>query len=737
MRVAAPVDLSPEERARLLRLRGRPGPRALRSEIVLRAADGAPDLEIAHRLGIDRQTVARWRRKFLTARVPGLDPSSAANRAGRIPEERLQAIVRSTVARSGPHGRPWSTRALAREFGVSHMTVRRLWESYGIRPARIEAHPPRPDPVPTRVPWDVIGLYLRPPVAALTVTLHPPVALSRSRPTPDPLPALRSYASESGVTRTAPAFRPLPALARREVAGSDPTARLLGYLAELAARSLGGPPVRVLLTGIPASDVARLDRWRVRHPGIEFDVTGDLDEWKIRANRELFAAARAPAPRRQFRARAELTYSLARSVGAYSNEGRAFEWTAQRQEIVAGEAAYRLRYDLASTGHPSFKTRPAVAKGMGTVRDRGGREAQSVRHVLRQYLRVRPRERVTIDCWTSTLDYANLFVLETLRLGARPLLLYQDEPTYWAATTEVPATSLESIGEHRRAALEQTDVFVSFFGPSDRERFHSLATATLLRLGEYQDALYRAAAKAGARAVQMAIGRVSEASARMYGVDASAWWEELVDATLVPQSVLRRRGRRLAERLERGRELELRHPNGSRLALRLCGRTPHVSDGSVSRTPVRGSWDLVTLPAGVVQVAVDESYAEGSFLSNVECSTGLSNSVGRFVGGRWTFDRGRLRQFSYADGYELFSRSYRRAREGRDRPASVSIGLNEHTVNAPLLEDQSLGTVGLHLGRNDHLGGKTRTPWWAWIFQRGTTVTVDGKPVLRAGRLVP
>jgi len=738
VRVAPAVTLSPEERSRLHRWRGRGGRRRVRAGIVLLAADGLTDLEIGRRLGVGRQTAARWRGRFLASRIRGLERSPGAGRDGRIPAEVVQAIVRTSVARTAPDGRPWSTRRLAHEFHVSHMTVRRVWETYGIRSVRFEADPPRPDPVLPPAPWDVIGLYLRPPVAALLETLHPRWASGAATPFDrggESFPAPPARWTSTVAPRITPAFLPLRSAATAGAPALRSTEEFLRFLIEVGARVPGRTYVRVLATGLGTNDRTRLDRWRVRHPNFEFEFPPDARAWKETAIRDLGAASQSPSPAGRFRGRGEVTLSLARSIGAFSEAGGAFEWSAGGHEIAEGEAAYRLRYDLAVTAHPGFKNSPLLPRAVGTDAGRDANDRASARSVLRRYLGLRPRERLTIESWTATLDYANAFVLEALRLGARPLLLYQDEPTYWAATTEVPARSLASIGEHRKAALEHTDVFVSFFGPSDRERFHSLPTPTLFRLGEYQDALYRAAAKAEARVVQMAVGRVSEASARMYGVDATAWRKELLDGTLVPPEVLRRRARAVARAFERGHEVAIRHANGTRLSLRLKGRKPHVSDGSVARAPIRGNWSLVTLPAGVVTVAVDESFAEGAFRSNVRCSTGLSDSVGDFSGGQWTFEHGRLRRFSFDVGHEIFAASYARAGEGRDRPGCLSIGLNEHLEVAPLLEDQGLGTVGLHIGRNDHVGGMTRTPWWAWIFQRGSTVSVDGETILRAGNL--
>jgi leucyl aminopeptidase (aminopeptidase T) len=740
VRVAPRIVLSPEERNRLLRWRLGSGSRRLRADIVLGAADLLEDQEIGRRLAIHRRTVARWRLRFLIARLRGLEESVPRQRHGRIPEETWQGIVRATVSRVAPDGSAWSTRSLAQEFGVSHMTVRRIWDSYGLRPVRHEAFPSRPDPVPPPGPWDVIGLYLRSPTAALVVSLHPILATRSGEDGPpgDPPPAAALLESSPGgaVSRNALAFRSLRPQRGSSEAASSRTMELLGFLGDTEARLPGRRPLRALATGIPASEEAVLSRWRVRHPRVELELVPDLERWKGRAVGELQIVGRGATSRRKFRGRAEVSVSLARSLKAYLPSSDPFVWHASRREIAEGEATYRLRYDLAVTGHPGFKRPTDLGPDVAPVISSDPRYRASARHVLRRYLKVRSGERVTIEGWTGSLAYANAFVLESMKLGARPLLLYEDEPTYWAAAAEVPAKTLALLGDHRRAALERTDVFVSFLGPSDRERFHALPSAVLFRLGAYQDALYDAAAKAGARAVQMAIGRVSEASGRMYGVDVPRWRDELLDASMVAPEVLHRRGQGIANRLQGGRELEIRHGNGSRLTLRLAGRKPELSDGTIRHAERKGGWSLVTLPAGVVTVAVDESHAEGSFLSNVASSTGLSNTVGWFAGGRWTFAGGRLQRFSYQEGQELFAQSYQEAPAGRDLPAAVSIGLNDRLSISPLLEDQALGTVGMHLGRNDHLGGRTDSPWWAWLFQRGSTLTVDGRALVRDGRVL-
>jgi leucyl aminopeptidase (aminopeptidase T)/transposase len=741
MRVAPPVELSPEERARLQRWRSRPGhPLRQRASAVLLASEGLENQEIARRLGLDRLTVARWRDRFLAGRLRGLEDRGRAARRGRISEETAQAIIRATLEATA-EGRPSpSTRTLAERFGVSHMSVRRLWSSYGLPPTVAGRHPDRAEAARPALPWDVVGLYLRPPLAVLAMTLRPP-PVGEERAENRRRQAGRLGAGPAAVplgtaSRVTAAYRSLSGEPDAPGRADEGERELVRFLEGVARRSGTRLEVAVLTVRPARGFSLEFERWRVRHPNLHVEALADLSAWRVRAIGALGEAGRRPAAPRQFRGSAELHRSLAQSIRTYRSGSAPYLWVATARELAAGDAAYRLRYDLSATAHPGFESRAAAPDLAGSAGPDEVSRAMA-RNVLRRYLRVRGGERVTIQSWSGSAPYAHAFVLESLRLGARPLQLYQDEATYWAATTEVPARHLAALGEHQRAAIARTEVLVSFFGPSDHERFHALPRPTLFKLGEFQDSVLRVAERAGSRAVQMAIGRVSGASARLYGVDEADWREELLAATLADPASMHRLGRRLVRQLSSRAVLSITHPNGTDLRLRLVGRRPVLSDGSVPRSARKGRWEAVTLPAGVVTVAVDESTADGTYHSNLSSSVGLCDTVGELVGGRWRFEGGRLRSYAFDAGQEFFAQSYERAAPGRERPAYLSLGLNERIHRAPLLEDQGRGTVTLNLGRNDHVGGETSTPWWAWLFLQGATVRVNGRAVLTDGRFGP
>src|SRR5882724_3346929 len=128
MRVAARITLTAEQRSKLSSYaRGRSVAQRLveRAKIILQAAEGKQDREIAASLGIGRHSVARWRARFAQYGVDGIKKD--ATRPGRKRIIDQDEIVRKTTQEKPAHATHWSTRTLARVLGISESTVRRAW----------------------------------------------------------------------------------------------------------------------------------------------------------------------------------------------------------------------------------------------------------------------------------------------------------------------------------------------------------------------------------------------------------------------------------------------------------------------------------------------------------------------------------------------------------------------------------------------------------------------------------
>ena len=171
MRHAPKVPLSDEEREKLEKLsNGRRTPARLveRAKIILRAAEGRQNKEIALELGVTRRTVARWRNRYIRLGLAGIEKD--APRPGRhpsIPAAVVEEIVRKTTQERPADATHWSTRSMARAMGVSEATVRRIWKRHGLKPHLSRNFKLSNDPNFAAKLDDVIGLYLNPPEHAL------------------------------------------------------------------------------------------------------------------------------------------------------------------------------------------------------------------------------------------------------------------------------------------------------------------------------------------------------------------------------------------------------------------------------------------------------------------------------------------------------------------------------------------------------------------------------------------
>jgi transposase len=167
MRVAVRILVTDEQRATLQRwARGRSTPVRLmqRAQMVLQAADGKQNKEIADTVGVQASTVSRWRQRFAERGLAGIEKD--APRGGRRPTKQrhwTQRIIETTLHQTPPNATHWSVRTLAQHLGIRPNLVHRVWTAHQLKPHRIETFKLSRDPQFAAKWVDVVGLYLNPP----------------------------------------------------------------------------------------------------------------------------------------------------------------------------------------------------------------------------------------------------------------------------------------------------------------------------------------------------------------------------------------------------------------------------------------------------------------------------------------------------------------------------------------------------------------------------------------------
>jgi DNA-binding CsgD family transcriptional regulator len=139
MKIAPQISLTEEERT-MLTLWSRliaHARLALRAKILLLAADGKPNMEIARQLQASTKTVSMWRRRFQKGRLAGIEKAAPRGK----PQSEIDGPIAHLIIQKTLHGRPdnaahWTTRSLAKELGVSPSLIQRIWKANGLTPSR-------------------------------------------------------------------------------------------------------------------------------------------------------------------------------------------------------------------------------------------------------------------------------------------------------------------------------------------------------------------------------------------------------------------------------------------------------------------------------------------------------------------------------------------------------------------------------------------------------------------------
>src|SRR5664280_2572549 len=174
MRVAEKIELdaATERELRVLSKRRRIEARLQqRARVILLAAQGWQNKDIADEVALDRRQVALWRQRFLQGGIDALRQD--APRSGRTPT--ITAAVQSRILQVTLHSKPaaathWSTRTLAEHLGLGATTIRRVWQRNGIKPHLARTFKLSRDPRFEDKLLDVVGLYLNPPEPAPSPT---------------------------------------------------------------------------------------------------------------------------------------------------------------------------------------------------------------------------------------------------------------------------------------------------------------------------------------------------------------------------------------------------------------------------------------------------------------------------------------------------------------------------------------------------------------------------------------
>src|SRR4030088_574259 len=365
MRVAAQIVLTEEQRSVLSTYaRGRSVALRLveRANIILQAAEGKQDQEIAAALQVGRHTVARWRARFLRDGAGGIE--KGAPRPGRTGTIDQEEIIRKTTQEKPVNATHWTTRTLARALGISEATVRRAWHSHGLKPHLVDTFKVSCDPQFVEKLEDIVGLYLNPPQQAIVFSVDEKSQIQALDRTQPGLPIKKgrcgTMTHDYKRNGTTTLFAALNVLEGTVIGECMPRHRHQEFLKFLRRLDREFPPelgLHLIMDNYGTHKHEKVKAWLKRNPRFVPHFVTTSSSWMNLVERWFGHLDNKAIRRGVFRSVADLQASIEAFLAAWNEDPKPFVWTSTVESIQEKLTRCRRTLEQIKPGCTSPKSR--------------------------------------------------------------------------------------------------------------------------------------------------------------------------------------------------------------------------------------------------------------------------------------------------------------------------------------------------------------------------------------------
>jgi transposase/transposase-like protein len=357
----APLLLSSDERVVLERWARRASSAqavALRARIVL-ACDGAdvpPIVVVARELRIAADTVRKWRRRFLAARLDGLVDEPRPGRPPTIGVDQVEAVVVSTLEEIPKNATHWSRASMADRSGLSKSTVGRIWRRFQLKPHLSDTFKLSTDPLFVEKVYDVVGLYFNPPEGAVVLSVDEKSqiqALDRSQPVLPIMPGMPERRTHdyvrNGLTTLFAAFdvatgEVITSLHRRHRA-----AEFKKFLIKIDNEVPAHLQVHLICDNYGTHKTPAIRTWLAKHPRFHLHFTPTGSSWINQVERWFGFLADQKIRRGAHKSVRSLEADIRAWVKQWNANPTPFTWTKTAEEILDSLARFCQR--ISGAGH--------------------------------------------------------------------------------------------------------------------------------------------------------------------------------------------------------------------------------------------------------------------------------------------------------------------------------------------------------------------------------------------------
>ncbi len=344
-RPAPALALSDEERAYLERQvrRHRVGRSfSERCQIVLRCADGVTSKAVAAELGVHEHTVGKWRRRFVKDRIDGLLDEPRSGRPRTIEDDQVAAVIERTLYSTPADATHWSIRSMAKEMGLSHTTIRRIWTAFGLQPHRSETFKLSSDPLFVDKVRDIVGLYLAPPDRALVLSVDEKSqiqALDREQPVLPMMPGVPERRTHNYIRHGTTSLFAALDVASGSVIGKcykrHRAKEFLDFLKQIDANVPDDLDVHIIIDNYATHKTPKVKAWLARRPHYHVHFTPTSASWINQVERWFAELTRKQLQRGVHTSIKDLEADIYAFIEKHNDNPRPYKWIKSADEILA------------------------------------------------------------------------------------------------------------------------------------------------------------------------------------------------------------------------------------------------------------------------------------------------------------------------------------------------------------------------------------------------------------------
>jgi transposase len=358
-RPKALLELTSDEKEQLerwVRRRNSAQGLALRSQIVLSCATGLTNKEVAAQLGISMPTVGKWRSRFIDSRLDGLVDEPRSGRKPTITAEQVEDVVVATLESTPEHATHWSRKKMAERSGLSKSTIGRIWKGFGLKPHLVDGFKLSNDPLFVDKVYDVVGLYLNPPEAAVVLCVDEKSqvqALGRSQPAFPMMPGMPEKRTHdyvrNGTTSLFAAFNIDDGTVISSLHRRHRSIEFKKFLTKIDTQVPADLAVHLICDNYSTHKSPAIKTWLQAHPRFQIHFTPTYSSWLNQVERFFAFVTEDLLQRSHHNTVQQLEADIRAWIKDWNTHPKPFIWTKSADEIL--ESLGRLLKRISGAGH--------------------------------------------------------------------------------------------------------------------------------------------------------------------------------------------------------------------------------------------------------------------------------------------------------------------------------------------------------------------------------------------------